>query len=54
MFRNKEDSFNWLLFHLILFALDFIIIIIIIIIIISYNFMPIYNTVGEPIPWSLG
>ena len=27
-------------------------IIIIIIIIISYNFMPIYNTVAEPIPWA--
>ena len=24
----------------------------IIIIIISYNFMPIYNTVAEPIPWA--
>ena len=30
----------------------FVIIIIIIIIIISYNFMPIYNTVAEPIPWA--
>ena len=29
-----------------------IIIIIIIVIIISFNFMVIYNTVAEPIPWA--
>ena len=29
-------------------------IIIIIIVIIAYNFMPIYNTIAEPIPWASG
>ena len=37
---------------IIIIIIVIVIIIIIIIIIISYNFMPIYNTIAEPIPWA--
>jgi len=43
---------NLLLFLVILIIIIIIIVIVIIIIIISYNFMPIYNTIAEPIPWA--